>query len=211
MIKCVVFDFDGTLVESNEIKRQTFYKVTKDISGADLMLDNLFSMSDSGDRYSIFSALISGLKKRNNLNISASYLSNVYTKICENEISKAPEVPGALSTLQELKKRKIKLFLSSATPVDTLQRIVSMRGWGEIFEGVMGSPKSKEDHLKLILSSNNYSLSEVVYVGDSEVDQEASLFVGCKFIGIGSDYSRFKSRPTVLLSTLKKLTKELEL
>jgi len=211
MIKCVVFDFDGTLVESNEIKRRVFYKVTKDISGADLILNKIFSMPDSGDRYSIFNTLIENLKKTNKPDISAIHLSDLYTNICEHEISNAPEIPGALDTLIELKKRKVKMFVSSATPVNTLQRIIGMRGWGELFEDIMGSPESKKDHLKLILSSNNYSLSEVVYVGDSEADQKASLSMGCRFIGIGSDKSRFNSRPTVLLDTLKKLIKELRL
>jgi phosphoglycolate phosphatase len=208
VIKCVVFDFDGTLVKSNEIKRRGFYEVTKKIMGANLILDKLFSMPDSGDRYSIFNALIANLKKTG---ISAVNLSDLYTNICEYEISRASEVPGALSTLKELKRKKIKIFVSSATPTNTLKRIINMRGWSELFEDVMGSPESKEDHLKLILSLNNYSLSEVVYVGDSEVDQKASLSIGCKFIGIDSGPNRFNSKPTILLKTLKKIIKELKL
>jgi phosphoglycolate phosphatase len=211
VIKCVVFDFDGTLVESNEIKRRVFYEVTKNIAGADLILDKLFSTPDHGDRYSIFNTLIRNLNKTNKPDINSIYLSDLYTNICEHEISKTPEVSGALSTLKELKRRKIKILVSSATPVKTLKRIIKMRGWSDLFEGVMGSPESKEDHLKSILSLNNYSLSEVVYVGDSEMDQKASLSIGCKFIGIGSDWSRFNTRPVVLLSTLEKLIRELKL
>ena len=104
MIKCVVFDFDGTLVKSNEIKRRVFYEVTEDIVGAGPVLDELFSVPDSGDRYNIFDALIKNLKLGQEVGISAVYLSDLYTKICEHKISEAPEAFGAFNTLTELKK-----------------------------------------------------------------------------------------------------------
>lgn len=211
MIKCVVFDFDGTLVESNEIKRRVFYEVTEDIIGAASVLDELLSAPDSGDRYNIFELLIKNLKLRQKDGFSAAYLSSLYTKICEQRISDAPEVGGAFSVLSEFKKLRVKMFVSSATPTNTLQRIIGMRGWGDLFDGIMGSPDSKEDHLRSILISNNYSLSEVIYIGDSEVDQKAALFIGCKFIGIGKNWNRFDRRPLVLLDNLEQLIKELEL
>ena len=211
MIKCVVFDFDGTLVKSNEIKRRVFYEVTEDIVGAVPVLDELFSAPDSGDRYDIFDLLIKNLKMGQEVGISAVYLSDLYTKICEHRISEAPEVFGAFNTLTELKKMRVKMFVSSATPTNTLQSIIGMRGWSELFDGIMGSPDSKENHLSSILFSNNYSLSEVIYIGDSEVDQKAALLTGCKFIGIGKNWNRFDSRPLVLLDNLEKLIKELKL
>ena len=55
--------FDGTLVESNEIKRRVFYEVTEDIIGAASVLDEFFSASYSGDRYNIFDLLIKNLSR----------------------------------------------------------------------------------------------------------------------------------------------------
>ena len=211
MIKCVVFDFDGTLVKSNEIKRRVFYEVTEDIIGAASALDEIFSAPDSGDRDNIFDLLIEDLKLRPEDGVSSAYLSSLYTKICEHRISQAPEVCGAFNTLSELRKISVKMFVSSATPTKTLQRIIGMRGWSDLFDGIMGSPDSKEDHLRSILFPNNYSLSEVIYIGDSEVDQKAALLIGCKFIGIGKNWNRFDSSPEVLLDNLEQLIKELEL
>ena len=211
MVKCVVFDFDGTLVKSNEIKRRTFYEVTKNLVDADILLDKILSYPDSGDRYDIFDTLIIELKLVREVFVSASKLSDSYTKICEYEISRAPEINGAVKTLKKLRSLGISVFISSATPEVTLQKIISMRGWGNIVDNVLGSPDSKLDHLQRILTENKYSISEVIYVGDSEIDREVALLVGCKFIGLGKDWSRFSSKPSTLLNTLENFTTELKL
>jgi phosphoglycolate phosphatase-like HAD superfamily hydrolase len=211
MVKCVVFDFDGTLVKSNEIKRRTFYEVTKNLVDADILLDKILSYPDSGDRYDIFDTLIIELKLDREVFVSASKLSDSYTKICEYEISRAPEIKGAVKTIKELRSLGVKIFISSATPEITLQKIIDMRGWKDMINMALGSPDSKIDHLQTILTKNKYSISEVVYVGDSEVDRDAALLVGCRFVGIGKDWSRFSSKPSTLLNTLENFTTELKL
>ena len=211
MIKCVIFDFDGTLVKSNEIKIRVFYEVTKDLVGADSILDKILSRPSTGDRYSVFDLLIADLNLSINSFVDASQLLNSYTSICENEISRAPETKGAKKTLEELKKIGTKVVISSATPKDTLKKIVDMRGWMGMIDIVLGSPNSKFDHIQTILEKNKYSISDIVYVGDSEVDREAALSVGCKFIAIGVDWSRFISRPDTILENLENFTKELKL
>ena len=211
MVKCVVFDFDGTLVKSNEIKRRTFYEVTKDIVGANAALNKILSSPDSGDRYNIFDVLIAELKLVDEVHVSALQLSDSYTKICEYQISRAPEINGTTKTIEGLKKLGIKVFISSATPENTLKKIISMRGWKDMINMALGSPDSKIDHLQTILTKNKYSISEVVYVGDSEVDRDAALLVGCRFVGIGKDWSRFSSKPSTLLNTLENFTTELKL
>ena len=211
MIKCVVFDFDGTLIESNEIKRRAFYEVTKNLVDAGILLDKILSSPDSGDRYDIFDTLIIGLKLDREVFVSASKLSDSYTKICEYEISRAPEIKGAVKTIKELRSLGVKIFISSATPEITLQKIIDMRGWKDMINMALGSPDSKIDHLQTILTKNKYSISEVVYVGDSEIDRDAALLVGCRFVGIGKDWSRFSSKPSTLLNTLENFTTELKL
>jgi phosphoglycolate phosphatase-like HAD superfamily hydrolase len=211
MVKCVVFDFDGTLVESNEIKRRTFYEVTKNLVDADIVLDKILSSPDSGDRYDIFDTLIIELKLDREVFVSASKLSDSYTKICEYEISRAPEIKGVVKTIKELRSLGVKVFISSATPEITLQKIIDMRGWKEMIDMALGSPDSKTDHLQTILTENKYSISEVVYVGDSEIDRDSALLVGCRFVGIGKDWSRFSSKPSTLLNTLENFITELKL
>jgi phosphoglycolate phosphatase-like HAD superfamily hydrolase len=211
MVKCVVFDFDGTLVKSNEIKRRAFYEVTRGIIGADIVLNEILPSPKAGDRYQIFDTLSKELMLSQGINVDATALSEDYTNICEYKISLVSEINGAVKTLKKLRSLGISVFISSATPEVTLQKIISMRGWGNIIDNVLGSPDSKLDHLQRILTENKYSISEVVYVGDSEIDREVALLVGCKFIGLGKDWSRFSSKPSTLLNTLENFTTELKL
>jgi len=211
MIRCIVFDFDGTLVESNKIKRRVFYEVTKDLVGADSALDKILSSPNSGDRYNIFNLLITELKLVREVFVSSLQLADSYTRICEYEISRAPEIKGAIKTIKDLKGLGVKVFISSATPESTLKKIIDMRGWKEIIDKSFGSPDGKVEHMRAILLENKLSISEVIYVGDSEIDKSTALLIGCKFIGIGKDWSRFSSKPPVLLSTLENFIEKLSL
>ena len=211
MIKGVVFDFDGTLVDSNKIKINTFYEVTKDIIGAEVVLNKILSSPEAGDRYSIFNALTKEFIFLHNIVLDAEKLSEKYTELCEYKISLAPEINGAFRALKELRSLGISIFISSATPEFTLKKIIKIRGWESFFDMVLGSPNNKLEHLQTILKENNFSKLEVMYVGDSEVDQNASLLAGCKFVGVGEDWSRFRSRPSILLNTLENFIFKLEL
>ena len=205
MYKCAIFDFDGTLVQSNEIKKETFYEVTQNFSELSSILDKILSNPDSGDRYKIFDTLIKSSDIDKKFGINSDYLSHLYTSICELKIAKAPEVKGAYKTLIKLKNSKIKIFISSATPLKTLKKIIIMRGWEELFDDIYGHPDSKESHLREILSINRYKASEAVYIGDSDIDRRTALVVGCKFIGIGLNYERFKKKPDTLMNNLNNL------
>jgi len=211
MVKCVIFDFDGTLVDSNEIKRKAFYEVTKDLVGADAVLDKILSSPNSGDRYNIFNLLVIELKLARGVFVNALQLTDSYTKMCEYKISRAPEIKGATKTIKKLKNLGIKVFISSATPESALKKIIDMRGWKEIIDMSLGSPDSKTNHLQKILLENKFSKSSVVCVGDSEVDKDAALSIDCKFIGIGRNWNRFRSKPPILLDTLEYFITELKL
>ena len=52
MIRCVAFDFDGTLVLSNEIKGGFFFEVASNFPGGKSCMESIL-LDQSGDRYAI--------------------------------------------------------------------------------------------------------------------------------------------------------------
>jgi len=205
MIKCIIFDFDGTLVDSNKIKKQTFYDVTSHIPHSREILEEIFSNPDIGDRYEVFSHFSRVVQKNYGFLAEEIELSNDYSSLCEERVSKASETKEAKKTLSKLSKMGIRLFVSSATPEKALKNIIVKRGLNTLFERIYGSPKSKEEHIKSVMSVFEYKPTEIIYVGDSEDDQRAASSVNCHFFAVGSDYTRFVKKPRALNEALTNL------
>ncbi len=210
-INCIVFDFDGTLVDSNEIKHQTFFDVTSHLEGARKILNYALSDDTFGDRFDVFKYIEKKIKLADpDCQISALELTDQYTLICENKIIQAPEIEGASIALVNLLKNGINMVVSSATPEPTLKNIISMRGWEGFFSHIFGRPASKTQHIEAVMQIYQCDISEIIYVGDSEIDQIAAKNQGCHFIGVGKDNLRFDTEPDILLPTLKLLPQMVE-
>jgi len=65
-IRSVVFDFDGTLVDSNAIKRQMFFETTSSLGNISDIVEQILK-KESGDRNVVFREIVSVLKKQNRL------------------------------------------------------------------------------------------------------------------------------------------------
>lgn len=205
-----MFDFDGTLVDSNTIKYQKFFEVTKHLSGAADILRTILDDPDSGDRSAIFDYLVKRLRDNHSgPKVDVTELVGKYTSRCEEEIVCAPEIQGASYALRAIYGYGINMVVSSATPKNTLRTIVEKRGLGPFFLYVLGTPDSKEQHIDYIKRSLRCHEREILYVGDSEGDRRVALQNGCRFIGLGINSSRFNAEPDILIHSLEELPKEI--
>jgi len=210
MIKCAIFDFDGTLVDSNNIKFNAFFQVTKNIPNSKKSLKQILQ-EPPGDRHAIFKRLSDLLYSEYQISVNDKKLSDAYTSICEEKVSSAQSIKGSEDSLEKLKLMGVKLFVSSATPEETLVNIINNRGISHFFDGIFGAPNTKEVHIQHVMKLFNLSSSEVVYIGDSETDRLAARMLDCHFVGIGDDSSRFLIKPSILLKSLHNLPKSLSL
>ncbi len=210
MIHGVIFDFDGTLVDSNAIKRACFFEVARHLPGSDGLLNEILADPEAGDRYAVFEQFVSRHPTAGRGSADAKGLASRYTALCETRIVQAPEIAGASEVIGTLKKAGLYLAISSATPQTTLLRIVAARGMSDFFEEVLGTPEDKRSHIEQVLHHTGRTPSNIVYVGDSEMDQQAALTTDCHFIGLGTTMERFRSRPQHLVSDLPDILPILE-
>jgi phosphoglycolate phosphatase len=184
-IRCVVFDFDGTLLRSNRLKKQTLYDSVDTIEGASEVLDALHREGLPGDRYDIFHELcrrVAHLTPE-----GAAPMTAAYSDLCAQRLVSCEEVPGATKALTALSQAGILMYIASATPQEDLRKVVRGRGIDHFFAEVLGRPTGKNEHLQAILSKHDLSPRELVMVGDGQDDQAAAAAVGSHFIAVLDD------------------------
>ena len=202
MIRCVVFDFDGTLVESNHIKRQTFFELAGEFKNGARLMEHLVLEAGGRDRYWIFERFAAAMP----VAIDARGLADRYTEVCQERIAEAPEVAGAKASLARLRAEGKLLFVSSATPLEPLRKLIRLRRLDALFDGVYGSPATKPENLKSIRSKYHLTPDEILVVGDGESDRASAAALGCHFVAIENGENDFVDEPLCRISDLKGLS-----
>lgn len=206
LIQAIVFDFDGTLVDTNAIKRSVFYGVTAGISGAADALDRIFEDPNCGDRYDVFATLQAQLGPSA---VDTVGLAKAYGEICERRILELLAKSHVAETLDRLNAEGYILFVASATPETDLAAMLSKTPLAARFAAVYGRPTSKADILRRIMKEHDLPLSAVVMIGDGKDDLAAARAAGCRFVGVGTGFAQCRGFDGISLPTLRELPEAL--
>lgn len=193
MIQGVLFDFDGVIVESAEVKTEAFRKLfEKDYPKyAEKIVD--YHKGNMGiSRYVKFRYIYERILRQSYSQKEERELGKRFSDFVVNEVLQAPFVAGALEFLKRNHERYA-MYVVSGTPETELATIVDKRGIKSYFKGVYGSPRKKEEIAQDILLRNHWKSDEVAFVGDAESDREASERCGVHFICRVNENGNFQS------------------
>ena len=186
MIKGIIFDFDGVIVDSVQVKTDAFFELYSSYGS---------EVADKVVKHHILNGGMSRYEKikyyhKTYLNISITeaeieFLAKRFSELVINKVIGAPYIPGVLDYIKKSVKDYM-LFVSTGTPINEIKQILLARRINKYFSGVFGSPDNKNIHINKIISNYNISSDELLFYGDSKVDMDAAKINNIDFILINN-------------------------
>ena len=181
-IKNILFDFDGVLAESIQVKTNAFRKIYEK-HGTNVVRKVLSHHKENGGM-SRFEKFPFYHKNFLNINLNTdqiNLLCEQFSEIVLEDVIASAEVEGATWFLEKYFK-SMKFWVVSATPSNEIQLIVRRRKLEKYFRGIYGSPTKKIDNVKSIILENNLEVNDTIFLGDARNDFEAARKNSIEFI-----------------------------
>tara|TARA_B100001248_G_C27321792_1_gene427126 strand:- start:160 stop:810 length:651 start_codon:yes stop_codon:yes gene_type:complete len=195
-IKCIVLDFDDTIILSEEMKTKVFFDLSKRYGeiGIDYYNNNI----KKGFSREYYLKELSHLIIKNSLiDINSSkylytILLNEFTTTVKNNLLTSQLLPNFSEFIEEMNNRGKKLYISSKSREDDILNTLSHKNLLNYFKGIYGLSNTKLEHLDFIKDLENIEFEEMCFIGDSKSDYDVSVEKNTKFIGINTMRNNLK-------------------
>ena len=182
--QAIIFDFDGVVVESGDIKTQAFANLYR-AHGETVMAEvaRYHRLNGGMSRYQKFHYFQQHLLEKPPLTPDEEQqLDRLFSELVVEAVIASEIVPGAAELIRK-EAARIPLFIASGTPEAELNTIVMRRGLASYFTAVRGSPTPKQMLIADILSSHALSPERVLMIGDALIDYQSAQMNKVAFVG----------------------------
>lgn len=181
-IKAILFDFDGVILDSLNVKTQAFYDMYLPYGTEIAEKAANHHLAHGGisrfEKFKIYHKDFLGIEiDETKLNELANEFSErVFTKVVESK-----EVAGIRQFLESAHGR-YKMWVITGTPTEEIVEICKTTHFAQYFIALHGSPEKKDFWTKKILAEENLKPNEVVFVGDATTDYDAATATQVHFV-----------------------------
>lgn len=184
MIKNIIFDFDGVILDSVPIKTEGFKKLFKDFPLDKVnKLVEYHELNGGKSRYVKIKYFFHELLNQDISEEKVLEYAQKYSEITKEELTDPKYIIKDAINFIKSNYKKYSMHIASGADEKDLKHICNSLNLSQYFLSIYGSPTIKSEIVKTILESNNYQNKETIFIGDSINDYEAAKENHIKFYG----------------------------
>ncbi|MES3037949.1 MAG: HAD-IA family hydrolase [Bdellovibrionota bacterium] len=176
-----VFDCDGVLLDSNQLKTQAYRNSLKDFSAEHVnQLIDYHHKNGGVSRWEKFKYFLEKIVGRPVNNGEIDLLANEFSRQSVSLLKNANVTEGTVELLGELKNKKLPCFVVSGARQEEVQQALAERKLDSYFQLILGSPKNKVENVESFIAQ--FKGKKGVLVGDAMADMQCAEKYGMDFV-----------------------------
>ena len=164
-------DCDGVILNSNKLKTKCFKETLSEFEKSKINKFLFFHKANGGiSRYKKIEYFLTHILKEKKYKTKYKLLIKKYSDLIKAQLQFCKTDKFLVDFLKQYQNKKI--FIVSGSDEKELRSVFKKRGLFNYFNKIYGSPKDKNEIIKII--KNQYPGSKFILIGDSRLDYEVS-------------------------------------
>ena len=193
MIKTILWDFDGVILDSMKIKGDGFMELFKEYPESYLLeLEKYHYLNGGVSRFDKIRYFYNEIIKENITKEEVEKLANKFAKIIEIKLGNKDNLIGDTIKFIKNSHKKYNFHIVSGAEHQELNNLCKNFELTQYFISIDGSPTKKDILVGNVLEEYKYKKNETILIGDAITDYNASVKNGIQFYGYNNiDLKKF--------------------
>jgi len=187
MIRNILFDFDGVILDSMPIRDYGFKKIFENFDT--VLIEKLLdyhSKNGGLSRYVKIKYFYNEILGREISEDMLQHYADDFSRIMKRELINKKYLIADTTNFIKSNFEKYNLHIVSGSDESELRFLCKELGISNYFKSIHGSPTHKNELIKRLLLDNKYMSGETILIGDSINDYEAASVNNINFYGFNN-------------------------
>jgi HAD superfamily hydrolase (TIGR01549 family) len=184
LIKNIIFDFDGVILDSVPVKTEAFRRLFDAFDNK--LVEQLieYHLENGGkSRYLKIEYFFVEILNKSISQEEILKYANKYSEITKEELSNSKYLIQEVLNFIKNNHKKYNMHVASGADEEDLLYICEQLNINQYFLSIYGSPAVKNQIVSNLLLENQYDTNETILIGDSKNDYDAAYENGINFYG----------------------------